>query len=74
VRKNSRTKELAQYALNKLQGNVEEINLDFEKIEPLYEDRLNLRDGLIKDKNLKVILSLMPSQSYETTMPLSFIW
>ena len=51
VRKDSRTNELAQYALSKLQGNIEEINLDFEKIEPLHKDRLNLRDGLIKDKN-----------------------
>ena len=35
VRKESRTNELAQYTLSKLQGNIEEINLDFEKISPL---------------------------------------
>ena len=51
VRKDSRTNELAQYALNKLQGNIEEINLDFEKITPLYREQLELRDSLIKDKN-----------------------
>ena len=51
VRKDSRTNELAQYALSKLQGDVEEINLDLEKITPLYKDQLELRDNLIKDKN-----------------------
>ena len=51
ARKNSRTNELAQYALNKLQGDIEEINLDFEKITPLYKEQLELRDSLIKDKN-----------------------
>ena len=56
VREDSRTKELAQYTLNKLQGNVEEINLDFEKIEPLYKERLNLRDSLLKDKNYNHIM------------------
>ena len=51
VRNNSRTNELAQHTLNKLQGNIEEINLDFEKIVPLYREQLELRDSLIKDKN-----------------------
>lgn len=51
VRKDSRTNELAQYALNKLEGNVEEISLDFEKIVPLYRAQLDLRDSLIKEKN-----------------------
>ena len=51
VRKESRTNELAQYVLSKLQGNIEEINLDFEKITPLYKEQLELRDSLIKDKN-----------------------
>jgi FMN-dependent NADH-azoreductase len=51
VRKDSRTNKLAQHALNKLQGNIEEINLDFEKIVPLYREQLELRDSLIKDKN-----------------------
>jgi FMN-dependent NADH-azoreductase len=51
VRKDSRTNELAQYALSKLQGNIEEVNLDFEKILPLYNEQLELRDSLIRDKN-----------------------
>ena len=51
VRKDSRTNELGQYALSKLQGNIEEINLDFEKIAPLYKEQLELRDSLLKDKN-----------------------
>ena len=51
VRKGSRTNELAQYALSKLQGEVKEINLNSEKITPLYQDKLNLRDDLIKNKN-----------------------
>ena len=50
VRKDSRTNELAQHALSKLDGNVEEIILDFEKIVPLYREQLGLRDSLIKDK------------------------
>ena len=51
VRKDSRTNELAQHALSKLDGNVEEIILGFEKIVPLYREQLGLRDSLIKDKN-----------------------
>ena len=51
VRKDSRTNELAQHALSKLESNVEEIILDFEKIVPLYREQLELRDSLIKDKN-----------------------
>ena len=51
VRKDSRTNELAQYTLSKLQGEVVEISLNSEKIAPLYQDRLSLRDDLIKNKN-----------------------
>ena len=51
VRKESRTNELAQFALSKLDGNIEEINLGCEKITPLYKEQLKLRDSLIKDKN-----------------------
>jgi FMN-dependent NADH-azoreductase len=51
VRNVSRTNKLAQYALSKLEGNTEEINLDSEKIVPLYKEQLELRDSLIKDKN-----------------------
>ena len=56
VRKDSRTNALAQFALSKLQGNIEEINLDFEKITPLYKEQLELRDSLIKDKNYNHIM------------------
>ena len=51
VRKDSRTNELARYTLSKLQGNIEEINLNLEKIAPLYKERLDLRDELIKNKD-----------------------
>ena len=51
VRTDSRTNELAQYALAKLQGDVKEINLDSEKISPLYKNQLELRDSLIGNKN-----------------------
>ena len=51
VRKNSRTNELAQYVLSKLQGEIKEINLNTEKIIPLSKEQLELRDSLIKDKN-----------------------
>ena len=51
VRKDSRTNELAQYTLKKLQGDIKEINLNTEKIPPLYQEQLNLRDDLIKNKN-----------------------
>ena len=59
VRKDSRTNELAQYVLSKLNGDIEEVNLDFEKIQPLYKDQLELRDSLIKackDANIKLVL------------------
>ena len=32
VRNGSRTNKLAQHALSKLEGNIEELNLDFEKM------------------------------------------
>lgn len=51
VRENSRTNELAKYTLNKLNDNFEEINLNTEKISPLYQDKLELRDSLIKNNN-----------------------
>jgi FMN-dependent NADH-azoreductase len=51
VRKNSRTNELAQYALSKFKDEVEEVNLNTEKILPLDEERLSLRDNLIQNKN-----------------------
>lgn len=51
VRKNSRTNELAQYALSKYKDEVEEVNLNTEKILPLDEERLSLRDNLIQNKN-----------------------
>ena len=51
VRKDSRTNELAQYALSRLQGEVKEINLNSEEITPLYQNKLTLRDDLIKNKD-----------------------
>ena len=51
VRKNSRTNELAQYALSKFKDEIEEVNLNMEKILPLDEERLSLRDNLIQNKN-----------------------
>lgn len=51
VRESSRTKEIAEYVLSKINGEVFEVNLNDEKILPLYEDRLNLRDSLIKNND-----------------------
>lgn len=50
VRDESRTNELAKYVISKFKGNVQEVNLNLEKILPLYKDRLELRDLLIKNK------------------------
>ena len=51
VRENSRTNNLAKHALNKLKDNITEIDLNAEKISPLYKEELELRDNLIKNKN-----------------------
>jgi len=48
VRKESRTKILADYLLQKIGGNVKEINLGLDLPQPLNEETLNKRTTLIK--------------------------
>lgn len=47
VRKESRTKELADVVLSKLQGTITEVNLEKENLKPLNLERLNYRFNLI---------------------------
>ena len=47
VRKESRTKELADIVLSKLKGNIAEVNLEKENLQPLNLERLNYRSDLI---------------------------
>ena len=47
IRQNSRTDELAKYLLNKLKGNIEEVNLSMENIPLLTNDILEKRTSLI---------------------------
>lgn len=53
VREESRTNELAKYLLDKLNGNIEEVNLNKENIRPLNSSLLKKRDKLreINDYN-----------------------
>ena len=51
VRKDSRTKRLADYLLNKLDDEIKEINPEKEQILPLTSEMLDLRTGLIEAKN-----------------------
>lgn len=51
VRKNSRTNELAKYAISKLKGKIEEISLNNCKITPLDKELLAERESLIQNKN-----------------------
>lgn len=51
VRKNSRTDRLARTLLSKLKDEVIELKLEEEKIEPLTEKTLALRDDLIDKKD-----------------------
>lgn len=51
IRKESRTNTLAQYVIEKLKYPTIEINLNSEKLSPLYNENLELRDYLIKNKN-----------------------
>ena len=48
-RENSRTNELAQHLLDRLNGNVQTINLYDENICPINADLLSKRDNLLKD-------------------------
>lgn len=47
LRKESRTKELANVVLSKLKGNITEVNLEKENLQPLNLERLNYRSDLI---------------------------
>ena len=53
VREESRTNKLAKYLLDKLNGNIEEVNLNKENIRPLNSSLLKKRDKLreINDYN-----------------------
>ena len=47
VRENSRTRYLADKVLNKLGGNIKEVDLEKENIKPLLSETLKCRDALI---------------------------
>lgn len=51
VRKESRTDELARRVLKQMEGNITEIKLDKEKIEPLNEITLRERNSIINNKD-----------------------
>ncbi|MGN1319197.1 MAG: NAD(P)H-dependent oxidoreductase [Lachnospirales bacterium] len=51
VRENSRTLELAKYVLNKLKGEINEVNLYNENLKPVDRDMLLKRDELIISEN-----------------------
>ena len=51
VRPESRTLKLAKHVLAKLDGEVQEVNLEKENIQPLNLDTLMQRDALLKEKN-----------------------
>lgn len=48
VRPNSRTKQLAECVLNRLNGSIEEVNLERENIQPLNWTSLQARDALVQ--------------------------
>ena len=52
VRKNSRTLVLAKNVMKDMSGEIVELNLNSEKIEPLNTELLEKRDSLIKDGRL----------------------
>lgn len=51
VRPQSRTLKLAKHVLSKLDGNVTEVNLEKENIQPLNLESLQLRDQLLEAKD-----------------------
>ena len=51
VRKDSRTKRLANYLLSKLDDEIKEVNLEKEQILPLTNEMLEFRTKLIESKN-----------------------
>ena len=48
-REDSRTNELAQYLISKLDGNVQSVNLHEENIRPINAELLSKRDNFLKD-------------------------
>lgn len=50
VRSGSRTKRLAEYFLGRIKGNVKKVDLQKEKIKPLTENDLKLRDNYLKNQ------------------------
>ena len=52
VRKNSRTLVLAKHVMKDMDGEVTEVNLNLEPIEPLSTELLEKRESLIKDGKL----------------------
>ena len=52
MRENSRTLVLAKNVLKDMGGEITELNLEFEHIEPLNAELLKKREGLIKDGKL----------------------
>ena len=51
VRRDSRTKELADIVLKNLQGTITEVNLEKENLQPLNLERLNYRSDLIEKRD-----------------------
>lgn len=56
VRPESRTKMLAEYIISKFEGEVEEINLEQEKIVPLDLEMLNRRSALAQTGNFEDLM------------------
>lgn len=52
VRKESRTRELAELVLSKLDGNITEVNLEKENLQPLTRETLDYRSKLQSDNDL----------------------
>ncbi len=50
IRENSRTKRLADYALNQMQGVITELNLSEEEVLPLTKETLAKREELLEQK------------------------
>lgn len=53
VRENSRTYDLAQAVLSKLNGEIKEVNLEQTGLLPLTRDALALRDQLLNEENFQ---------------------
>ena len=55
VRKNSRTLVLAKHVMKDMDGEVTEVNLNLEHIEPLSTELLEKRESLIKEDRKSVV-------------------